>query len=147
MYITILVLLLSLHSTSSGKTINNTEVLECANMKSVFAILSEIRLCWLGHCRRMDPGCISKDLLYGELPTPAFQRCLQKGHEAVEHQHQHLGKLSKKRSSLAPCCQTRRGKGRGAKAHNSRQKRRTRGGNNPSPLHLLAAGTAETAIH
>lgn len=33
----------------------------------MFAILSERRHRWLGHVRRMDKGCISKDLLYGEL--------------------------------------------------------------------------------
>jgi len=45
----------------------NTEVLKCAGMNSMFSILSERRLRWLGHVRRMDPGRIPKDLLYGEL--------------------------------------------------------------------------------
>ena len=45
----------------------NTAVLERANMYSVFTILGERRLRWLGHVRRMDPGRIPKDLLYGEL--------------------------------------------------------------------------------
>ncbi len=45
----------------------NTEVLECAGMRSMSAILSEKRLRWLGHVRRMGPGRIPRDLLYGEL--------------------------------------------------------------------------------
>jgi hypothetical protein len=45
----------------------NTEVLERAKMSSIQATLCERRLRWLGHVRRMDPGRIPKDLLYGEL--------------------------------------------------------------------------------
>ena len=47
--------------------ISNTEVLERANMRSIYTILCERRLHWLGHVKRMDLGRISKDLLYGEL--------------------------------------------------------------------------------
>ena len=47
--------------------ISNTEVLEHANMRSIYTILCERRLHWLGHVKRMDPGRIPKDLLYGEL--------------------------------------------------------------------------------
>ena len=47
--------------------IPNTEVLKQAQMNSMFAILRERRLRWLGHVRRMDSGRIPKDLLYGEL--------------------------------------------------------------------------------
>ncbi len=36
-------------------------------MRSMSAILSEKRLRWLGHVRRMGPGRIPRDLLYGEL--------------------------------------------------------------------------------
>ena len=52
-----------------GSTISNslTEVLERANMMSIYTILCERQLCWLGHVKRMDPGRIPKDLLYGEL--------------------------------------------------------------------------------
>ncbi|GAA6107071.1 uncharacterized protein LOC118407100 [Tachysurus ichikawai] len=49
----------------------NTEVLERTSVNSMFSILSERRLCWLGHVRRMDPGRIPKDLLYGELAEGA----------------------------------------------------------------------------
>ncbi|TRY65229.1 hypothetical protein DNTS_002937, partial [Danionella cerebrum] len=45
----------------------NTEVLERANMSSLHAVLRTRCLRWLGHVRRMDTGCIPKDLLYGEL--------------------------------------------------------------------------------
>ena len=47
--------------------ISNKEVLERANIWSIYTILCERRLHWLGHVKRMDPGRIPKDLLYGEL--------------------------------------------------------------------------------
>ncbi|GAA6072582.1 NLR family CARD domain-containing protein 3-like [Tachysurus ichikawai] len=49
----------------------NTEVLERTGMNSMFSILSERHLRWLGHVRRMDPGRIPKDLLYDELAEGA----------------------------------------------------------------------------
>jgi len=47
--------------------ITNTEVLSRAKSTTIFAMLSERRLRWLGHVRRMDKGRIPKDLLYGQL--------------------------------------------------------------------------------
>ena len=38
-------------------------------MKSMFAILNQRRLRWLGHVCRMEDGRIPKDILYGELAT------------------------------------------------------------------------------
>ena len=38
-------------------------------MESVFAILSQKRLRWIGHVRRMQDGRIPKNILYGELAT------------------------------------------------------------------------------
>jgi hypothetical protein len=51
--------------------IPNTEVLERATMSSMHATLSERRLRWLGHVRRMEAGRIPKDFLYGELASGA----------------------------------------------------------------------------
>ena len=45
----------------------NTEVLSRANLPTMFTLLRQRRLRWLGHVRRMDDGRIPKDLLYGEL--------------------------------------------------------------------------------
>lgn len=45
----------------------NTEVLKRANTNSVHALLQVRRLRWLGHVKRMEPGRIPKDILYGEL--------------------------------------------------------------------------------
>ena len=42
-------------------------VRERANMNSMFAMLGERPLRWLGHVKRMEPGCIPKDILYGKL--------------------------------------------------------------------------------
>ena len=53
----------------------NTAVLDCADMNSMFSILCERHLRWLGHVRRMENGRIPKDLLYGEL----------KGSRSVDH--------------------------------------------------------------
>ena len=47
--------------------VSNKEVLAQAGLPSMFALLSQRRLRWLGHVRRMDDGRIPKDLLYGEL--------------------------------------------------------------------------------
>ena len=45
----------------------NTEVLSRANLPTMYTLLRQRRLRWLGHVRRMDNGRIPKDLLYGEL--------------------------------------------------------------------------------
>ena len=42
-------------------------MLDRANITSMYIILCERRLRWLGHVRRMDTGRIPKDILYGEL--------------------------------------------------------------------------------
>ena len=45
----------------------NCIVLKTANIPSMFALLSQRRMRWLGHVRRMSDGRIPKDILYGEL--------------------------------------------------------------------------------
>ena len=45
----------------------NTEVLSRAGLPSIFTLLRQRRLCWLGHFHHMPDGCIPKDLLYREL--------------------------------------------------------------------------------
>ena len=47
--------------------ITNNEVLELANIPSMYTFLRQRRLRWLGHVCRMKDGRIPKDLLYGEL--------------------------------------------------------------------------------
>ena len=54
--------------------IPNTVVLERAGPPSIFMLLSQRRLRWLGHVRRMADGRIPKDLLYGELSRGARSR-------------------------------------------------------------------------
>ena len=45
----------------------NTTVLERSGMPSMYCLLKQRRMRWLGHVSRMQDGRIPKDLLYGEL--------------------------------------------------------------------------------
>ena len=45
----------------------NVEVLDIAGLPSMYTLLRQRRLRWLGHVHRMKDGRIPKDLLYGEL--------------------------------------------------------------------------------
>jgi len=47
--------------------VTNTEVLAHANLPSMYTLLRQRRLRWLGHVYRMGDGRIPKDVLYGEL--------------------------------------------------------------------------------
>ena len=47
----------------------NTEVLAKASLPSMFTLLRQRRLRWLGHVRRMEDGRIPKDILYGQLAS------------------------------------------------------------------------------
>ena len=49
--------------------ITNTEVLAKAGLPSMFTLLRQRRLRWLGHVRRMEDGRIPKDILYGQLAS------------------------------------------------------------------------------
>ena len=49
-------------------------MLERAGLASIFALLAQRRLRWLGHVRRMDDSRIPKDLLYRELADGARSR-------------------------------------------------------------------------
>jgi len=45
----------------------NCKVLEQADIPSMFGLLTQRRLRWLGHVHRMEDGRIPKDILYGQL--------------------------------------------------------------------------------
>ena len=49
--------------------VSNAEVLSRAGLSSMYTLLRQRRLRWLGHVRRMDDGRIPKDILYGELAS------------------------------------------------------------------------------
>ena len=53
----------------SQERVPSKDVLAQEGVPSMFALLSQRRLRWLGHVSRMDDGRIPKDLLYGELAT------------------------------------------------------------------------------
>ena len=56
-------------STLSQDKITNKEILDRAYSFSMYTLLSQRRLRWLGHVHRMANGHIPKDILYGELVT------------------------------------------------------------------------------
>ena len=47
--------------------VTNADVLSRAGLPTMFTLLRQRRLRWLGHVRRMEDGRIPKDILYGEL--------------------------------------------------------------------------------
>ncbi|KAL1268509.1 hypothetical protein QQF64_033872, partial [Cirrhinus molitorella] len=47
--------------------VSNVEVLTRAGLPSMYTMLRQRRLSWLGHVRRMEDGRIPKDILYREL--------------------------------------------------------------------------------
>ena len=47
--------------------VSNANVLSQVNLPSMFTLLRQRRLRWLGHVYRMGDGCIPKDILWGEL--------------------------------------------------------------------------------
>ena len=49
--------------------VTNTKVLTKADIPSMYTLLRQRRLHWIGHVHKMDNGCIPKDLLYSELAT------------------------------------------------------------------------------
>ena len=49
--------------------VSNAEVLSRSNLPSMFTLLRQRRLRWLGHAYRMEDGRIPKDNLYGELAS------------------------------------------------------------------------------
>ena len=55
--------------TSWQDTVANAEVMSRANHPSMFILLRQSRLRWLGHVYRMEDGGIPKDILYGELAS------------------------------------------------------------------------------
>ena len=52
----------------------NKVVLEKAGIPSLYTLLKQGRMRWLGHVTRMEDGRIPKDLLYGELATGKDQQ-------------------------------------------------------------------------
>ena len=48
-----------------------SDILECARIRSMYSLLSQRHLRWLGHVRRMEDGCLPKDILYGQLTSGA----------------------------------------------------------------------------
>ena len=49
--------------------VTNKVMLEKAGIPSLYTLLKQRRMRWLGHVTRMEEGRIPKDFLYGELAT------------------------------------------------------------------------------
>ena len=82
--------------------VTNKLVLEKAGIPSLYTLLKQRRMRWLGHVTRMEDGCIPKDLLYGELatgkipagqPQTTLQGRMQARPPGTWHKHRLLGKL------------------------------------------------------
>lgn len=54
--------------------VTNNEILQRSHLPSMFTLLRQRRLRWLGHVRRMEDGRIPKDLLYGDLANGSRPR-------------------------------------------------------------------------
>ena len=54
--------------------VTNTSILSKAKSTTIQSMITERRLRWLGHVKRMQPGRIPKDLLYGQLETGSRPR-------------------------------------------------------------------------
>ena len=54
--------------------VSNNDILSRDNIPSMFTLLHQGHLCWLGHLHRMKDGHIPKDLLYGKLTSWARHR-------------------------------------------------------------------------
>lgn len=52
----------------------NTEVLDRADLPTMYTLLRQRRMRWIGHLRRMEDGRIPKDILYGELAAGKLPR-------------------------------------------------------------------------
>ena len=87
----------------------NTEVLERANLPSMYSLLTQRRLRWLGNVCRMEEGRISKDIPYGEMvegngASISDRNCDSKtsvnAFEIHEHRYKLLGNSSQRQISL-----------------------------------------------
>ncbi|CAH1226359.1 CD209 [Branchiostoma lanceolatum] len=87
--------------------VTNTEVLSRAGLPTLFTLLRQRRLRWLGHVRRMEDGRIPKDLLYGELisgkrrtgrPQLRFKDVCKRDLKAIDINTEHWEDLASDRS-------------------------------------------------
>ena len=54
--------------------ITNESVLQRADIPSMYSLMSQRRLRWLGHTHRMDDGRLPKDIMYGQLENGTRKR-------------------------------------------------------------------------
>ncbi|CAH1267017.1 TTC28 [Branchiostoma lanceolatum] len=87
--------------------VTNTEVLSRPGLPTMFTLLRQRRLRWLGHVRRMEDGRIPKDLLYGELisgkrrtgrPQLRFKDVCKRDLKALDINTEHWEDLASDRS-------------------------------------------------
>ena len=73
--------------------LSNSVVLDRAGIFSMYTLLKQLCLHWLGHVVRMADGRIPKDLLYGECreTTAVIQGYLQAGPEGLRNGPQQMG--------------------------------------------------------
>ena len=138
-------------------------VCACAGLPTMYILLRQCRLHWLGHMPYIADGRIPKDILYGELPSgkwpkgrPQLQyKDLQAHHESSRQQHRDMGGHCSKTPSVDSACSrsslrpVRRGtwtwqkRGMLGRAHAHTN---TPPSPQPSTSALYAAGTATSAL-
>jgi len=94
--------------TSWKDKVPNTGVLSRASLPSMFTLLRQRRLPWLGHVHRMEDGRIPKDILYGQLATGKrdtgrpqlhYRDVVKRDLKALEINTEHWEELATDRSS------------------------------------------------
>ena len=55
--------------TSWRKKVPNAQVLARASLPTIYTLLKQRRLRWLGHVRRMEDGQIPKDIFYRQIAS------------------------------------------------------------------------------
>ena len=84
----------------------NKDVVAQAGLPSMFALLNQRRLGWLGHVKRMKDGQIPKEILYSNLTTgtrPVGRLSLRFKVEGRQYQPYKLGSYSCRPKSLEAC--------------------------------------------
>ena len=87
------------------RVVSNADILSHADLPSVWTLLTQRRLRWLGHVCRTEDGRIPKDIQATvswegnhRSPSLAISRCLRERYEGCRHRHHVLGGIAPDRT-------------------------------------------------